>query len=416
MIRRSFLKSIGLAGAAGSLSAEVYAADEKTFAADEHRSFWISTMDRIAAPVLTSLSRGTLRKDMPVEAAAWQEEGRREVTYLEAFGRTMTGIAPWLALKEVTGREKTLQERYINLAQESFARAVTPGSADLMNFSKGGQPLVDAAFLAHALIKAPGALWVPLDKNTKENLLAAFRATRSVTPGYNNWLLFSAMIEAFFLSVGESWDGMRVDLALKKHQEWYLGDGHYGDGPEFHWDYYNSFVIQPFLLDILDVVVSRTGRYKEFRDNLLKIAQRYSVIQERLIAPDGTYPAIGRSITYRFGAFQLLSQMSLRKQLPEGLAPAQVRSALTAVMRKVMEAPGTFDKNGWLKIGLYGAQPALGERYISTGSLYLCCAVFLPLGLPASDEFWASPSQDWTSKKVWSGAPLEADAALKLKA
>jgi hypothetical protein len=98
--------------------------------------------------------------------------------------------------------------------------------------------------------------------------------------------------------------------------------------------------------------------------------------------------------------------------LPENLNPAQVRCALTAVMRRMMEAPGTFDENGWLRIGFCGHQPALAENYISTGSLYLCANGLLPLGLPAADPFWSGPPARWTSQKLWSGESLPADHAL----
>ena len=145
---------------------------------------------------------------------------------------------------------------------------------------------------------------------------------------------------------------------------------------------------------------------------MTKRAVRYAAIQERLINPDGTFPIIGRSIAYRAGAFQHLANMALVGQLPEGVSPAQVRSALTAVIRKTTERPDTFDARGWLQIGMYGHQPALGERYISTGSLYLCAEVLLPMGLPATHEFWAAPSADWTSRKVWSGADIPADHAI----
>src|SRR6185437_789407 len=107
-------------------------------------------------------------------------------------------------------------------------------------------------------------------------------------------------------------------------------------------------------------------------------AKRYAAIQERLIAPDGSFPAIGRSITYRCGAFHLLAQMALNGELPDGVSGAQVRSAMTAAMRRIMDAPGTFDANGWLQIGFCGHQPHLGETYISTGSLYLCAVALLP--------------------------------------
>jgi hypothetical protein len=81
-------------------------------------------------------------------------------------------------------------------------------------------------------------------------------------------------------------------------------------------------------------------------------------------------------------------------------------------MRKTLEAPGTFDANGWLTIGLAGHQPEVGESYISTGSLYLCTVAFLPLGLPADDEFWNSPGADWTTKKAFAGMKFPIDKAI----
>jgi hypothetical protein len=90
-----------------------------------------------------------------------------------------------------------------------------------------------------------------------------------------------------------------------------------------------------------------------------------------------------------------------------------VRSALTAVIKRMIEAPGTFDKDGWLTIGFAGHQPGIGEAYISTGSLYLCTAGLLPLGLPAGDEFWTDPTSDWTSVRAWRGQDLAADHAIK---
>ncbi|HWC18911.1 MAG TPA: DUF2264 domain-containing protein, partial [Terriglobales bacterium] len=116
--------------------------------------------------------------------------------------------------------------------------------------------------------------------------------------------------------------------------------------------------------------------------------------------------------TYRLGVFHALAQIALMRELPERLSPAQVRSGMTSSMRKLIEAPGTFDAQGWLRIGFFGHQPLLAEPYISTGSLYLCATALLPLGLPPADPFWSAPGEQWTSQRIWSGESLDADHAI----
>lgn len=411
MNRRNAFKYLSLAGLipfANQLQAST-AVVESEFV---DREYWLNVLIRIANPLLESLAKGELRKNMPVECKPGSETDRKKVTYLEAFGRLMAGMAPWLELGADETAEGQLRGKYIALAQNSMKMAVDPQSPDFMNFTEGGQPLVDAAFLSHAILRAPTVLWQQLDQTTKQQIVAAMKSSRAITPGYSNWLLFSAMVEAFLLFAGEQHDELRMDLAIRKHMEWYKGDGLYGDGPEFHWDYYNSFVIQPMLVDILGELMKHGKKYEQIAETVIKRAKRYADIQERLISPEGTFPAIGRSLPYRFGAFQLLAQMSLQHRLPDGLNPAQVRSALSAVIQRMIEAPGVFDSNGWLRIGFYGHQPNIAEPYISTGSLYLCTVGLLSLGLPPSDPFWTGASMDWTSRKIWTGQDFMADHAI----
>jgi hypothetical protein len=377
------------------------------------RQYWCGMAYRIAHPLLSALSKGELKKQMPVEQHA-EVNNREHFIYLEGFGRTLCGIAPFLESGENTGKEGEQRRELIDLALRSIRMAVDTASTDYMNFTDkyGNQPLVDAAFFAQALLRAPNTLWGGLTKETQRMVIEALKQTRENTPGFNNWLLFSGIIETFFLQAGEPWDGMRVDYALRQHEQWYKGDGIFGDGPDFHWDYYNSFVIQPMMVDIVTVLFAHgkleEGRYRK----ILQYSARYAAILERLISPEGTYPPVGRSLAYRTGAFQSLSQAALRHNLPEEINPAQVRCALTAVMKRQMTAPGTFDENGWLKIGFYGSQPGIGEQYISTGSLYLCTTAFLALGLPVSDPFWRNPPAAWTQKKAWEGEAFPIDHAL----
>jgi hypothetical protein len=377
----------------------------------DDRAYWLDVLRRIADPVLTNLAQGTLKKSMPIEASM---ENRKDFSHLEAFGRLLAGISPWLELNVDNSQEGKFREKYIEMVQVGLHHATNPKSPDYMNFSKGRQPLVDSAFLAQAILRAPNQLWKRLDQSTQRNIVAALKETRVIKPANNNWLLFSAMVETLLCFVGEDWKREPIDYAIKKHQEWYKGDGMYGDGPNFHWDYYNSFVIHPMLIDVLTIMSNHINEWKSLIDPVMRRAERYAVIQERLISPEGTFPPIGRSLAYRFGAFHLLAQIALLHKLPKEISPAQVRCALTAVIRRMVEAKGTFDKNGWLQIGFYGHQPHIGEKYISTGSLYLCAVGLLPLGLPPEDEFWLGKDKDWTSKKIWSGLDTDTDHAISI--
>lgn len=372
------------------------------------RKFWVDTLVEITEPVLTALAERKLKEKMPVEGGA----ERKHFTYLEALGRTITGIAPWLECDTLKGEEEELRLKFCELARLAIDAATDPDSPDFMNFSYEYQPIVDAAFLAHGILRAPRELWDKLEEKTRVNLINALKATRSRKPFFCNWLLFSAMIETALFKMGSDWDPMRVDYAIKQHEQWYAGDGFYGDGPQFHFDYYNSFVIQPMLVDIMGIMGNQCSEWEALKESILTRAQRYGEILEYLISPEGTFPAVGRSLAYRCGAFHHLAQMALQNNLSQNIYPSQVRCALTAVIQRMFSMPGTFDEKGWLKVGFCGSQPGIGEHYISTGSLYLCTAAFLPLGLPPESEFWSGEPRDWSSKKVWSGQDIECDHAL----
>ena len=163
------------------------------------------------------------------------------------------------------GPERELQQKYASLAREAIRSGVDPNSPDYLNFHEGSQPVVDAAFLAQGILRAPGELWKKLDTRTQKNLAASLLASRVIVPGFNNWLLFAATVEAALATMGERWDGMRIDYAVRAHQQWYVGDGLYGDGPGFHWDYYNSFVIQPMLVDVLRSIAPYGKNWERFR-------------------------------------------------------------------------------------------------------------------------------------------------------
>lgn len=384
---------------------------------DNTRQYWTQIAERIARPVLTALANNQLRAQMPVEIAPHSTRtDRPDVTHLEALGRLLCGLAPWLELGDDGTPEGALRAELAELARAAIGNGTDPSSPDFLNFTNGQQPLVDTALLAQGVLRAPNELWHKLSPEVQENFARALESTRDRKPASNNWLLFAATTEVALKLMGRFCDTMRVDYAIRVHAGRYLGDGVYGDGPHFHWDYYNSFVIQPMMLDILRAF---KGEPQEFANEFglsyevaLQRSRRYAVVLERMISPEGTFPPVGRSLCYRLGALHSLAQIALLRELPDEISPAQVRCAMTAVMHRMMDAPGTFDENGWLTLGFAGHQPNMAEIYVSTGSTYMCSTGLLALGLPASDEFWSAPNAPWTAVKAWGGVDLACDHSI----
>ena len=391
----------------GTLPSNVTA---QTETAPKDRQYWVDLLYRISAPILENMSKGELKKNMDVELSpTWLKGRNTDVVYMEAFGRLMDGIAPWLALPDDKTEEGKLRKKVRDWALKSYKNAVDPESKDYLLWKGENQILCDAAYLANSFMRAPQALWEPLDQETKQRYIEKFKSLRSIRPAYNNWLLFRGMVETFLISIGEDYDRYAVEVALQKMNEWYLGDGWYSDGPEYSLDYYNGYVIHPMYVEMLEVIEKKRIHSPIKLELALRRMQRYNVLLERFISPEAAYPAMGRSMTYRMGAFQTLALSAWKFELPQKLSNGQVRSALTAVMKRMFANTENFTPKGFLQLGFVGHQPGIADYYTNNGSLYMTSLVFLPLGLPAEHAFWTDPAQPWTSKKAWAGEPFPKD-------
>jgi hypothetical protein len=363
------------------------------------------------------MAKGELQKNMQVEVSPTWDGRDIHVTYMECFGRLMAGIAPWLTLPDDETDESKTRKELRELALKSYTNAVDPQNPDYLLWRKEGQPLVDAAYIAESFLRAYDQLWVPLDTITKQRYIEEFTQMRRIDPPYTNWLLFSSTIESLLAKVGASADEYRINSAIRKMEEWYTGDGWYSDGPTFEFNYYNSFVFHPMYLETLHAMID-AGRhtrieYQKYYDRAMKRAQKYSIILERFISPEGTFPVLGRSIPYRMACMQPLALMALYDRLPSGVSRAQVRCALTAVMKRMFTTDNNFNEKGFLSIGFCGSQNNIADWYTNNGSLYMTSLSFLPLALPASHPFWSDAAQPWTSVKAWSGKPFPKDHSWK---
>lgn len=381
--------------------------------ANADRAYWSDLAYSLAAPILSKMAAGELQRDMQVEVSPTWDGRDKRVTYMEAFGRLMAGIAPWLALSDDDSAEGQKRKQLREWALKAYANAVDPESSDMLLWGGEGQVMVDAAYIAESFIRAREALWEPLDEITKQRYIDAFKGIRKIDPPYTNWLLFSATIESFLSSIGAEGDDYRVNSAIRKMEEWYTGDGWYADGPSFAFDYYSSYVFHPMYLETLQNMKD-SGKYTrihygKYYDRALRRAQKYSIVLERMISPEGTFPVFGRSIPYRMATMQPLAMMAWQEKLPAGLSNGQVRGALTSVLHRMFDGKENFNEGGYLTIGFTGRQPNVADWYTNNGSLYMTSLSFLPLGLPANHPFWTDAQLPWTQAKAWDSKPFPKD-------
>ncbi len=309
----------------------------------EDRIYWISILQKITNPVLNNLAKGSLRKNMPYESTSL--EGQK-FSYLEAFARVFNGIAPWLELGPDSSEEGILREKYIKMTMKAISNAVNPNNNDYIFVVEPKQSLVDVALFAQGLLRAKNQIWLNLPMDDQARIIRELKNTRVIAPYENHWLLFTAMIEAALLEFTGECDKERLSYGIRRFRdEFYMGDGIYSDGEGFTSDYFNSIVIHPMLNDVLKVMRKYGIREGEFLDVQLMRSSRLASQLERTISPEGTYPLLGSCLAYRCGVFHLLSQAALLKILPRNINPSQVRSALTAILKKHFGENQNFSSN-----------------------------------------------------------------------
>ncbi|WP_308271764.1 MULTISPECIES: DUF2264 domain-containing protein [Prevotella] len=380
------------------------------------RQVWADLCYKISQPVLENMSKGNFQKDFPLELSPTWDGRDTKVAYLETFARLMAGISPWLALPDDGTPEGKQRKQLHEWAIQAYKNAVDPNSPDKITWlTNTSQPLCDASYLVESFMRAPEATWGQLDEVTKKRYIEGLKSLRTIRPAYNNWLLFRAMVEVFFMSIGEDVDEYALSVGLQKMSEWYLSDGWYSDGPEYAMDYYNSYVMHPMMVEVVEMCKKHKFSTPISLDLAVKRMNRFNTILERFISPEGAYPAVGRSVIYRMGAFQTLAMSAWKYGLPKDLTNGSVRSALTCVMKRMFAVDGNFDDKGYLRLGFAGHQPNLANYYSDNGSLYMTSLVFMPLGLPADHPFWTAPAEPWTSQKAWSGQEFPEDYHTSLR-
>lgn len=256
------------------------------------------------------------------------------------------------------------------------------------------QPIVEAANIALALHLTRDHIWQLLDDREQQQVIDWLEHHARLTPWPNNWVLFTAVVEAFLSSVGVDTSSYRSDRLVHWTESWHLGDGWYTDGARRNIDYYNAWVIHPFLWAWYDMV----GADRDL-DGAWRWRQRFTQFgasYPRMFGANGGPVQQGRSLTYRTASLAAvwLGEMTGTS----ALSPGAVRRLTSGTLRYFIEAGVGVD--GPLSLG-WGADSYLPmtQRYSGPGSPYFAGMGFLGLALPPDHPVWTSreeaqPSED----------------------
>ena len=357
------------------------------------RETWVTQLINIVEKPLTYLADGR----------TWVLENTQAnqptIGYLETLARIVAGVAPWLSLPD-DSTEESVKRRHI---RDLVIRGITENYASF-NWEVA-QSLVEAAYLSQGFLRARAALWDPLPEIVRTTLIQRFKGTliTRVKKPYtlkSNWILFYGMVQAFLVMVEDEPDHDFIKEIIRRVEGFYMGDGFYRDGDLFRIDYYNSYVFHSMYIEMLTVLGEEAKR-----EIAIKRMTQYSEFLERLISPDGSYPPLGRSIAYRFAAFQPIAQCVLLNRISTQHTYGQLRRALTSVMTNLFIKNTPFI-DGFLALGLCGHQPEIVQNYTNSGSLYITTLGFIVLGLPEEHPFWQDKEDPTTQERCWSGDPF----------
>ncbi len=201
----------------------------------------------------------------------------------------------------------------------------------------------------------------------------------------DNWILFTAMAQAVRHHLGFPSPEDDLDNRLMQIGEFYRGDGWYVDGPTDEFELYNAWMFgwHYLLWTYID-----GDRRPDHRGQVLERGRSFINGFLHFFGTNGSYPAWGRSIVYRFAALAPFAVGHFLKIAPAD--PGLLRRVSSGCIRYFYDR-GLFDPDHhFVRQGYHGDFPPAGEAYISPGSPYWCCHGLFALTFDRDDPFWTA--------------------------
>ena len=109
------------------------------------REVWVDIMYQMAEPVMRNMAEGKLQQVMDtaggcknLELSPTWDKRNKKVAYMEAFGRLLAGLAPWLNLPDDDTPESAKRKQLREWTRKAIINAVDPKSPDRLGWESGG--------------------------------------------------------------------------------------------------------------------------------------------------------------------------------------------------------------------------------------------------------------------------------------
>jgi hypothetical protein len=311
------------------------------------------------------------------------------VDALESFARIAPAWAAWLhnpsnpAFLSYAGRQIDL----VSLLRQALIDGTNPDNphtywGEMDHFS---QHIVEAADLAVTVWLSRERVFNTLDLAQQAQVMAWLAKVDGKQTYFDNWILFPAMSLMVRMKMGFPASVSDLDSRLEQIAAFYRGDGWYVDGPGDEYELYNAWMFGWHYL--LGAWIDGDRR-PEYRQQMLNRARSFLAGFPYFFGANGSYPAWGRSIVYRFSAIAAFATGYLLGVAPPD--PGLLRRISSGSIRYFYENGFIEPEEHYIYQGYHGFFPFSGESYISPGSVYWACHGLFALIFDREDPFWTA--------------------------
>ncbi len=247
------------------------------------------------------------------------------------------------------------------------------------------QRIVESADIAVAIWMSRERVFNKMTKAEQEQIMDWLVQVDGKGTYTDNWILFTAMVQAVRHQLGFPSPVDDLDNRLLQIREFYRGDGWYVDGPGDEFELYNAWMFgwHYFLWTWID-----GARRPDHRQQVLERGRSFIDGLLHFFGANGSYPAWGRSIVYRFAALAPFAVGHFLKIAPDD--PGLLRRVSSGNIRYFYDHGFLDSDDHFVRQGYHGDFAAAGEAYISPGSPYWCCHGLFALTFDRDDPFWTA--------------------------